>query len=195
MLMTKEEINNLILDNQKLAYKIVQKYKNKVKSFMEYDDLKAIALYGLVKAANTFDSSRNIQFSTYAFKVIENQILIQIRKDAKLININNLDDMIQNTDNIKYIDLIDSNIDLENELIQSLELEHLVQFIDELPDNLKTIMQLTLKGFTQVDISKKLKVCQPQVSKLYHKAIRILRFKFINKGGIKNGKYEPYCKI
>ena len=114
MLMTKDEINDLIINNQKLAYEIVHRYREKVKAFIEYEDLKSIALLGLVKAANTFDSSKGNTFSTYAFRVIENQILMQIRKDTKLNKICSLENLVQDGEKMRYEDLIEDDYNLHH---------------------------------------------------------------------------------
>lgn len=178
MLMTKDEINDLIINNQKLAYEIVHRYREKVKAFIEYEDLKSIALLGLVKAANTFDSSKGNTFSTYAFRVIENQILMQIRKDTKLNKICSLENLVQDGEKIRYEDLIEDDYNLEESFIENESLQLLRKFRKELPPNLEAIIQLTLLGMTQEEIAKVARISQPQVSRLYHQALRIFRRKF-----------------
>ena len=52
---------------------------------VEYDkkELVAIGNVGLVNAIKTFDKSKNIEFSTYAVRCIDNQILMFLRKIKK----------------------------------------------------------------------------------------------------------------
>lgn len=143
--MTKPEINDLITKNEKLAYYIANKYKAKVKSCIEFDDLKSICLLGLVKAGNTFDLSRNVEFSTYACKIMINEILIELKKSyiKKCKNIVNLEDICFN--NLMYLDLlVDDSLSIDETQIKKDELAHLFIYIDELPTNLKSIILLKL---------------------------------------------------
>jgi RNA polymerase sporulation-specific sigma factor len=48
------------------------------------DDLISIGTIGLMKAANTFRTDKNIKLATYASRCIENEILMYIRKSGNL---------------------------------------------------------------------------------------------------------------
>lgn len=174
--MTKEEINCLVLDNEKLAYLMAHKYKQKVSSFIEFDDLKSTCLFGLVKAANSFDNSKGSKFSTYACKVIQNEILMLIRKESKNTRTFSLDSII--TDDVTYVELISDDYNLEQQFFNSMEVDLLIKYIDELPGRLKWIINYKLKGLTQQQIAEKLDISQAQVSRLYCQAINRLRRKF-----------------
>lgn len=43
-------------------------------------DLFSVGTRGLIKASNTFDPEKNIKFTTYASRCIENEILMYLRK-------------------------------------------------------------------------------------------------------------------
>ena len=75
---TKEKID-LIEKNMGLVIFIAQKYFN---AGIEADDAISAGSLGLVKAANTFDFAKNVKFSTYAGRCIENEILMCV-KSAK----------------------------------------------------------------------------------------------------------------
>lgn len=67
----------LVTDNVKLAHYIAWSYRKNVEVIRErlsWDETKATALYGLVLASRSFDFSRGIKFSTYAFRAIIDQI-------------------------------------------------------------------------------------------------------------------------
>ena len=72
---TKEKIE-LIEKNMGLVIFIAQKYFN---AGIEADDAISAGSLGLVKAANTFDFAKNVKFSTYAGRCIENEILLCVR--------------------------------------------------------------------------------------------------------------------
>ncbi|QAT49039.1 sigma-70 family RNA polymerase sigma factor [Caproiciproducens sp. NJN-50] len=62
----------LIEHNLRLVAHIIKKYYS---SSSEQDDLISIGTIGLIKAVNTFDSSKGIRLSSYAARCIENAIL------------------------------------------------------------------------------------------------------------------------
>jgi RNA polymerase sporulation-specific sigma factor len=65
--------NKLIEHNLRLVAFIVRKNYTDSK---EQDDLISIGTIGLIKAAETFNQSKKISFSTYASKCIDNQIKV-----------------------------------------------------------------------------------------------------------------------
>ena len=71
-----EEINKLIEDNLMFAYSMANKFRG---APIEYDDLLGIANVGLVKAAQKFDNGSGFSFTTYAGKVISNEIFQFLR--------------------------------------------------------------------------------------------------------------------
>lgn len=64
--------NILIEHNLRLVAHITKKYAS---SKHDPDDLISIGTIGLIKAVNTFDSSKGIRLSSYASRCIENAIL------------------------------------------------------------------------------------------------------------------------
>ena len=63
-----ERREKLITNNIRLAISVAQKF-----SFEE--DYESVAMIGLIKAADTFDIEKGINFATYATRVIHNDIL------------------------------------------------------------------------------------------------------------------------
>lgn len=74
--MTNEE---LFLNNIKLAYKVASRYLINYSS--EYEDIKQVALLGLWKAVLTY--KKTCAISTYAYRVITNEINYYLRKTKK----------------------------------------------------------------------------------------------------------------
>ena len=71
----------LILDNMKLVTSIVSKYYSK---HCERDDFLQIGAIGLIKAVDTFDAGKGVKLSTYAYTLIEREILMHLRKVKKI---------------------------------------------------------------------------------------------------------------
>lgn len=65
------ELNNFICENLGLVHSCCKRF---LKRGIEYDDLYQAGCMGLIKAANGFDESRGLCFSTYAVPVILGEI-------------------------------------------------------------------------------------------------------------------------
>ena len=70
----------LIERNLRLVAHIVKKYSFPNK---DIDDLISVGTVGLIKAINSFDSSKVTRLATYAARCIENEILMYFRSDKK----------------------------------------------------------------------------------------------------------------
>ena len=77
---TKAEIQKLALQNMRLAYKIAWKYRG---CGIEQEELQSAALYGLVKAASGYDSSRKVPFPAFACAVMRNTVRMEFRRVKK----------------------------------------------------------------------------------------------------------------
>ncbi len=77
------KIDNIILDNDKLIYKIISKYKN----YFELDDLYQVAIIGLIKAYRKYNDSYNTKFTTYAYPYILGEVIKYIN-DFRSIKLN-----------------------------------------------------------------------------------------------------------
>ena len=56
--------------------------KGIVKENQDRDDLFQIGSIGLIKAAQSFDESKKIKFATYACQCIQNEILMEFRRQG-----------------------------------------------------------------------------------------------------------------
>lgn len=75
--------DTLIERNLRLVAYVSKKYQKENK---DTDDLISIGTIGLIKAVNTFKTDKNIRFATYAVRCIENEILMVLRSEKKLVN-------------------------------------------------------------------------------------------------------------
>lgn len=76
----KEAKEKLIAHNLRLVVYIAKKFDN---TKVGTEDLISIGTIGLMKAINTFDTSKSIKLATYASRCIENEILMYLRKNNK----------------------------------------------------------------------------------------------------------------
>lgn len=78
----------LVVENMRLAYSRAYLFD---KGVIDVDELKSIALFGLVKAAKTFNYDKNVKFVTYATTVIDNEIKCYLRINKKTLSNVSLD--------------------------------------------------------------------------------------------------------
>jgi len=98
-----------------LVFSICAKYKNQ-----ETDEIQQYGFLGLVNAINGFDTSKKFKFSTYATRVITNEINNGLNLTSKLIPIpKHLTKGVKNGEIIEIQTTDLENIQLENELSDS----------------------------------------------------------------------------
>ena len=74
-------LSRLAEANEKLIWKVVEKYKQFATSSFDVDDMYQAGVIGLIKAAERFDISKGYQLSTYATWWIKQSISRSIMKD------------------------------------------------------------------------------------------------------------------
>lgn len=167
-----EEQQKLVTDNINLIFYFIHK---KGISMDEVD----IGYIALCKAAKTFKQDANIQFSTYALRVISNAYGNIYRKTKKTPTIRSLDEEIFNngTDAIYLGDTISGTVITGISPSLTELMQNVTEFISTLEGNKKDIYLLSISGMTQLEISKRLNISQASVSR----ALGIMRNKFIMK--------------
>lgn len=83
MKLAEEELSDrdrMILDHLPLLHYIVGKMALDVPGHLDRDDLLSYGMIGLVAAADSWDASRGLKFSTYAFPRIRGAILDELRR-------------------------------------------------------------------------------------------------------------------
>ena len=73
--------STLIEHNLRLVVYIARRFEG---SGVGLEDLVSIGTVGLIKAINTFCADKNIKLATYASRCIENEILMYLRRTARL---------------------------------------------------------------------------------------------------------------
>ena len=157
-----------ILANQELVRYVIKSLG--LNAFDE--DLFQIGCIGLIKAVDSFDFEKNIKFSTYAAKVIRNEILMTLRN--KHINAQSLDELFTiDGFETSLMDMISDNICMEDELISTMYLE---QAFSKLNNNEKKIIYLHfIKGTKQHELAKMMGFTQSYISKMISEIIKKMR--------------------
>jgi RNA polymerase sporulation-specific sigma factor len=79
-----ESFEKLALHNLRLVGLVASKMSksSKAKYGLEYDDLFSIGTIGLIKALRKYQIDKGVKFSTYAMRIITNEILIEFRSSS-----------------------------------------------------------------------------------------------------------------
>lgn len=168
-------LQQMILDNRNLVHHLI-KTLNISRNFIEYEDLVSIGTIGLIKAANSFDLSKNVIFSNYACTCIKNEIFIYYNKNKKHVNDVSLEAFTTFTENNHTINLQDRlehpDSDFVEKILKTETFTELINIIlNCLSQTEKIIMLYRLGNISQSDISKILKFSQSYISKVEKKAI------------------------
>ena len=173
--------DTLIVRNLRLVAHIAKKYQN-VDEDME--DLISIGTIGLIKAIESFDSSKG-KLSTYASRCIDNELLMLLRFKKKTSREISLYDPIGTDKEGNEISLLDVTGSEQSDVLTKVEdaqhLEKLPSLIEErLNDRERLIIVLRyglLSGeeMTQRSIGKKLGISRSYVSRIEKRALEKLR--------------------
>ena len=182
--------DDLILENVNLIYFVLKKMQLYEKADYFYD----IGLIGLVKAANNYDASKKVAFSTVATVYIRNEILIDIRRTNALRNKTNiktisLDAPINNVDGeeLTVQDCIASDFNLEEYIIEREKRRLVRDAISELHPNEKKLLRVYFgpENMSQKQIAKILNISQANVSRRISKIIKKLQDKINYEGDLR----------
>ncbi len=118
------DVNKLIQDNMGLVYKQLHKFNR-----ANDDDAYCYALAALGKAAMTYDSSKNVAFSTYATVCIYNGIAMYLREEAKdkKLQVVSFDEPVDDTEGLNFADMIAAPETVESEYMRKEFYEKLWQ--------------------------------------------------------------------
>ena len=178
----------LIEHNLRLVVYIARRFEN---TAVNIEDLISIGAIGLIKAVNTFKSSKTVKLATYASRCIENEILMYLRKNSASRGDVSIDEPL-NTDydgnELLLSDILGTDAD---EVIRPLEddadREMLMRAIDTLSEREKNIILLRY-GFvggveyTQKEVAALLGISQSYISRLEKRIIAQLRGEMIKLG-------------
>ena len=113
-----EARETLIVHNLRLCAHIAKKYQ---KAERDREDLISIGTIGLIKAVSTFSESKGT-LSAYAARCIENEILMSLRRDRKLVETVSIEEPVgadKEGNELRLADLVCTEADTIFELVQS----------------------------------------------------------------------------
>ena len=173
--------SELIQRNLRLVVYIARKFEN---TGVDNDDLVSIGTIGLIKAINSFRADKNIKLATYASRCIENEILMYLRRTARLKSEVSFDEPL-NTDfegnELLLSDVLGTSVDaVYGDIETNAEKEQLKEALKKLSDRERKIMFLRFglggnEEMTQKDVAELLGISQSYISRLEKKIILRLK--------------------
>ena len=171
----------LIQHNLRLVVYIARKFEN---TGVDNDDLISIGTIGLIKAINSFKTDKNIKLATYASRCIENEILMYLRRTARLKSEISFDEPL-NTDfegnELLLSDVLGTSAEsVYGDIETNAEKEQLKEALKKLSDRERKIMALRFglgggEEMTQKDVADMLGISQSYISRLEKKIIQRLK--------------------
>lgn len=166
---------------------------------LDYDkrELVSIGILGLVKAIDTYDLSKKVEFSSYAIRCIDNEILMFIRKINKEKLVDSLDKPISGEDSgkeIKLEDTISSDVDVETSYENKEVYTIIRKIVYSLPERDREIIMLYFgfyndRVYKQKEIAEKLNISRSYVSRLIDGIVNDIRLK-LEELGIVESDFE-----
>ena len=170
----------LIRHNLRLVVHVAKKYYAQPS---DQEDLISIGTIGLMKAVDTFDSTRKARFSTYASRCIENELRMHFRKERKSGTAVSLQETLEagkDDTALTLSDVLQDGFCMEDSCEQQDEAQRLRQLIEGLPARERKLILLRygLAGqppLTQLETAKLLQISRSYVSRLETHALELLR--------------------
>ena len=179
----------LIQRNLRLVVYIARKFDN---TGVDNDDLISIGTIGLIKAINSFKTDKNIKLATYASRCIENEILMYLRRTARLKTEISFDEPL-NTDfegnELLLSDVLGTSAEsVYGDMESNAEKEQLNQALKKLSERERKIMFLRFglgggEEMTQKDVADLLGISQSYISRLEKRIILRLKKEIVKMDG------------
>lgn len=177
-----EAKNILIERNLRLVAHVVKKFNTPNR---DMDDLISIGTIGLIKAINSYDGDKGTRLATYASRCIENEILMMLRNERRLIKEVSLQEPIGIDKEGNEISLMDVFEGHDESIIDQVDLTIKIKDLyDKIKCTLKKREKLVLElryGLnnqpekTQREIANMLGISRSYVSRIEKKALDKLR--------------------
>jgi len=191
-------LDKLVMHNLKLVYWYIDENINC--ETLDYNEVICVGIEALIESFYTYDIDRNVKFSTYATICIRNKLLKYLRNESKHCDkVLSLDEPISDSHNFDTFGdvLMDTNVDLEMDTIESdyddfLKIE-IKKILDNLSDIDRKIIMLYFgfydgKAYVQKEICSLLGISQSYVSKRLIRSLNSIKLL------LKNSFYDEYDK-
>ena len=151
----------------------------------DLDDLISIGTIGLIKAVNTFDENKGGRLVTYAARCIENELLMMLRQEKKLLREVSLYEPIGTDPEGNHISLLDIICTDEATMIEQFlhqyylnHLDEMIGYLEEEREQEIIIKRYGLRGNrpqTQKEVAASMGISRSYVSRIEKRALEKLK--------------------
>lgn len=177
----------LIEHNLRLVVYIAKRFDN---TGVGVEDLISIGTIGLIKAINTFNSTKKIKLATYASRCIENEILMYLRKNSRLRMEVSIDEPLNvdwDGNELLLSDILGTEEDVISKNVEDeVEKKVLGYAINKLTPREKKIVELRYgihqeeeREMTQKEVADEMGISQSYISRLEKKIMKRLKKEMI----------------
>ena len=131
------------------------------------EDMFQTGIIGLLKAINTFDASKGYSFSTYAFPIVRNELLLVFRKSKRSVKVAfSLDDNVDtgNCESVPYAEMIPDGKDYEENVVNLMLAQQIFERLGSREKHIFTMF--FIENRTQSEISEALGISQSYISRI-----------------------------
>lgn len=148
------------------------------------NELVSVGIIGLIKGVDTFDINKKINFSTYAIRCIDNEILMFLRKNKKRKGEVSFEDALNydaEGNELHLEDILGTDEDLVSKEFESNQEKRILSSeINKLNPRDKQIMVLryglnNTEEYTQKEVAEMLGISQSYISRIEKKVIKNLK--------------------
>lgn len=163
---------------------------NKKNKIIYNEDTLSCAYLGLVKAANTYDKARGVKFTTYAYRLIKNEIregLNRMRLDMgnshiwRVVKIGERPELNSKPISFDYLKTIPVEDNISEDISTKQNRDLILRYLNRLPDEERQVLELryglndTWRVYTRKEISYKLKMSICTVERRERRGLEKLR--------------------
>lgn len=178
-----EEAKKILIErNLRLVAHVAKKYSSQVYTM---DDFISIGTIGLIKAVNTYRSSKSVRLATYAAKCIENEILMSIRsskKNASEVSLNVSIGTDKDGNEISLNDILGTEPDaVVDDISLKLQVQNMLKVLDKALTDREKLVLIHRYGIlgniprTQREVASLLNISRSYVSRIEKKALEKMR--------------------
>lgn len=186
-----EDAKNILVErNLRLVVYIAKKFEN---TGIDFEDLISIGTIGLMKAINSFNVDKKIKLATYASRCIENEILMQLRRNTKIKNEVSIDEPLnKDSDGNELLlsDILGTDNDITSKALEDeVDMQLLKVAISKLNKREMAIMNLRFginglgKEKTQKEVADMMGISQSYISRLEKKIMKKMKKEILSKTG------------
>ncbi|MGN0703098.1 MAG: RNA polymerase sporulation sigma factor SigK [Lentihominibacter sp.] len=178
-----EEAKKILIErNLRLVAHIAKKYSSQSHTM---DDFISIGTIGLIKAVNTYRSSRSVRLATYAAKCIENEILMSIRaskKNSSEVSLNVSIGTDKDGNEISLNDILGTEPDaVADDISLKIQVQQMINTMNKVLSEREKLVLIHRYGIlgrvprTQREVAAILGISRSYVSRIEKKAIEKMR--------------------